>query len=506
MMDASSASEVAPSTGSKAPSSRSRVALALILLLAAVLRLAQLNAQSLSMDEARDLEIARSGIAALGASEDRFPPLYHLLLSVWLDVFPADEAGRGFSVLCGVLTVLAVGALAREIGGPTAGLWAAGLAAVAPFMVWYSLETRAYALYLLVAAAALWQFAAAMKDDAPRHWAGFAVACIAGSYVHYYFGLLTALAGLTFVAGVRWRRSAARGLLTFGIIVAGALPSLWFLKNDLDQPWGYARTSEFSPAALGYTYFSYLSGYALGPSLRELHTMTGREAVIRAAPWLAALGASTAILAWQALAPAAAPLRRRQLACLAVFCLAPATIIGVVSELADFGYNVRHAVWAAAPLLAILAVGVANGRPRWLSAIAVVVMLACFAAALTFRLYDENHRVEDARAVAEYIAEHDPQRPTFVLSGYMHLPLAAYLRGDRGPMALPDAGSEEQADRRAIGLVRQSVPPGQPFWLAYAREFHGDPQGAQLAALESTFELKQVASFAGFRLFAGTSR
>lgn len=505
MMDSASSTEVAQANGTATAPRRQQIALASIVLLAAVVRLAQLNAQSLSMDEARDIEIARGGVASLRTSEDRFPPLYHLLLGVWLDAIPADPTGRGFSVLCGVLTVLAVGGLGRELGRSAAGLWAAAIAALSPIMAWYSLEARAYALYLLVAAVALWQFAAAMKNDAPRHWTAFAIACIAGAYVHYYFGLLIALAGLTFLASARLRPSAVRGLLTFGVIAAGTLPSLWLLKNDLDQPWGYARTSEFSLAALGYTYFSYLSGYTLGPSLRELHSLSGQEAAMRAAPWLAALGTSTAILIWQALSDASAHLRQRYAACLAVFCLAPAAIIGMVSELAAFGYNVRHAVWAVVPLMVLLAMGAAHGRPRWLSASAVAVLLACFAAALSFRLYDENHRVEDARAVATYIAAQDAQAPTFVLSGYMRLPLAAYLGSDRQPIALPDAGSDENSEQLAINLVRQIVSPGQRFWLAYTREFHGDPQGVQLAALKSAFELKQVAAFAGFRLFQGTS-
>jgi 4-amino-4-deoxy-L-arabinose transferase-like glycosyltransferase len=494
-----------PSEATAAPRSP-LIAIALILLVATVLRLGQLNAQSLSMDEARDLEIARGGVASLGASENRFPPLYHVLLSTWLKVVPWDATGRGLSALLGVLTVLAMGGLGRELGGSAAGLWAALLAAVSPFLVWYSLEARAYALYLLVAAVALWQFAAAMKDDASRHWIAFAIACIAGAYTHYYFGLLIALAGLMILVSARLRPSPVLGLCTFGVIAAGTLPSLWLLKNDLDQPWGYARNSEFSLAALGYTYFSYLSGYTLGPSLRELHTVSGGEAAMRAAPWLAAIGASMAILIWQALANASARLRRRYAGCLVVFCIAPAAIIGIVSELAAFGYNVRHAQWAVFPLIVALAMGAAYGRPRWLSVSAVAVLLACFAAALAYRLVDENHRVEDARAVAAYITAHDRQAPTFVLSGYMRLPLAAYMGGDQEPIALPDAGDGENADRRAVDRVRQSASTGQRFWLAYTREFHGDPQGVQLAALENAFELKHVAAFAGFRLFQGTAR
>ena len=87
--------------------SRHGWALLAILAIAALLRLAQLNVQSLSMDEVKDLATARGGWATIQNAENRFPPLYHTLLWGWLQVVPVDLEGRGFSALCGVLTVFA---------------------------------------------------------------------------------------------------------------------------------------------------------------------------------------------------------------------------------------------------------------------------------------------------------------------------------------------------------------------------------------------------------------
>jgi hypothetical protein len=483
-----------------------RAALALIVVLAAVVRLAQLNAQSLSMDEVKDLAMARGSVADLQISEDRFPPLYHTLLHEWLRVVSRDVTGRGFSTLCGVLTVVAVGGLGRVLGGRSAGLWAAGLAAIAPFDVWYSVEARAYSLYILLGALAIWQFAAAMKDNSAAHWAGFAVASIAGAYTHYYFGLLIALAGLAFLANWPRRDAVVRGLTTFAVIAAATAPSLWLLKNDLNHPWGYARTSAFSLPGLAYTYFSYLTGYTLGPSLRDLHTLAARDAAIAAAPWVALLGAAIVVLVALAAQSYAADERKRQLAWLATFCLAPAAIIGIVSRLVGFGYSPRHALWAAAPLMAMLAVGAARGRPRWLAGAATVVLAAGFAVAHFNRLVSLSHRNEDARAVATFVTAQDSQAPIFVLSGYMSGPLAAYLPAGAQLFALPSEDSNEHAEDLAVDTVRMHSPPGQSFWLAYTRPFHGDPQGKLFAALDDAFELHGIVEFAGFQVYSGKVR
>ena len=44
--------------------------------------------------------------------------------------------------------------------------------------------------------------------------------------------------------------------------------------------------TQFHPAAAGYAVFSFLSGYAVGPSPRELHTISAGRAVAKLAPWL----------------------------------------------------------------------------------------------------------------------------------------------------------------------------------------------------------------------------
>ncbi len=194
-------------------------------------------------------------------------------------------------MLCGVLTVFAVGRLGRVVGGDATELWAAGLAATRRWA--FSTPSRCvYALYFMFAAVALWQFTAAA-----RRWAsggtglGLRLPCSLAVYTHYYAGLLIALTGLVFLASWPTRARLLTGLAAYvRQLGLAACRALWMLRGDLDQPWGFARTSDFSLAGLGYTYFSYLSGYTLGPSVRELHVMGGRAGGGRGGLWTALLG------------------------------------------------------------------------------------------------------------------------------------------------------------------------------------------------------------------------
>ena len=78
---------------------------------------------------------------------------------------PRDVEPPGPSPLDGLVTVVGVFLLGRELGGQHAGLAAAALAAISPVQIWFAQGARAYALVLPLAALALWLFALAARTD-----------------------------------------------------------------------------------------------------------------------------------------------------------------------------------------------------------------------------------------------------------------------------------------------------------------------------------------------------
>src|SRR6185503_3491191 len=82
--------------------------------------------------------------------QDGSPPLYYLLLNLWIDVFGFGEADT-HALSVGLATLLVpFGFMAgRALFGPRAGWFAAGLFAMDPFLTYYAQETRMYALVAL---------------------------------------------------------------------------------------------------------------------------------------------------------------------------------------------------------------------------------------------------------------------------------------------------------------------------------------------------------------------
>src|SRR5262249_47188302 len=120
-----------------------------IALVALALRLHDLDAQGLWSDEGGSVRYASLPIAQLIATisaEDPHPPLYYLLLALWMPVAGvSDFAVRLPSALFGTLTVAPVYALGRRVGGRAAATIAALFAALNPLLVWYGQEARMYA-------------------------------------------------------------------------------------------------------------------------------------------------------------------------------------------------------------------------------------------------------------------------------------------------------------------------------------------------------------------------
>jgi mannosyltransferase len=129
---------------------------AIIVSVAAGLRFWALDSTSLWYDEIVTMRVARTtGPAALVERLDQIDgtraPLHPLILQLWLRAFgPSDLAGRSFSALCGLGTVVVIFMLGRLAFDEMTGRWAAWLAAVCPPLVYYSQEARMYAWLVLL--------------------------------------------------------------------------------------------------------------------------------------------------------------------------------------------------------------------------------------------------------------------------------------------------------------------------------------------------------------------
>ena len=174
--------------------------LSAIVLLGFVLRFFDLGKESLWLDEAvtyYNTNATSIGGVLTAAYNDRSPPLHFIAL--WgVRLFGSSEFWLRFPSACaGIVTIVVIFFLAREIADEKAGLISALLLAVSPFAIYYSQEARFYAFAVLFVTVAYYAFFKACKGRQWYDWTLFGVACAAAFYSHFYtsFAIITLFIG-----------------------------------------------------------------------------------------------------------------------------------------------------------------------------------------------------------------------------------------------------------------------------------------------------------------------
>jgi mannosyltransferase len=196
----------------------------------AALRFATLGGQSYWFDEAQAAHEFHLSLASMLSSmvgHETNPPLYFVLGWVWGHVFGTGEVAlRSLSALAGTVVVLLAYLCGRELVSHRAGVVAAALVAVNPFLIWYSQEAREYMLLTALCAASLLFFARSWRDPSSRNiawWAAFSALAV---LTHFFAGFLVAPEALWLLYVVRSRAIAiAAGVLV--AVQAALLPLLF---------------------------------------------------------------------------------------------------------------------------------------------------------------------------------------------------------------------------------------------------------------------------------------
>jgi mannosyltransferase len=450
------------------------------------------------MDEIAEIRIASLPIHSVVLSHDGFPPLYFLLAHLWLGTFSDPASLRVLSVIFGTLMILAAWQLGRLAGGELAGLLAAFLLAVSPLHIYISQEARPYSLYFLLAVLGIWLFYRARASDQVKDWAVYASVAVLGLYTHYYFAILILTFLLTILWGPRsWIRER-RMVMAHMSIVALAVPCLLLLQGDLGLQQGYTlERPDIGLTTIGYAGFTFLAGFGIGPSPRELHAVNASDAIRELLPWILVLGISALYLIVKALRSPTDRLWALRLGVLVAF---PVVLCAILGAVLGVGFRVRYVVWCAAPVLVLLALGAAPGLRSWRTSLSLAVLVGVSLLSNLNRWTQARYMNEDVRGAARYLASaRDGSIPIFVVADYMAEPLGYYT--GRGSKVFALRGPVSGDPSRALEQLRNAVSPGQPFWLVYTRAFDGDSEGRLLRVLRVQAVLTHRAALAGIEIY-----
>ena len=175
---------------------------------------------SLWMDEGLSIGIASQPFFDIPGvlRQDGSPPLYYLMLHVWMNVVGSGPgATQGLSVAISLLAVPAGLWAGWTLFGKRTGLICAALAAFNPFLTYYAQETRMYSLMIVLSLLTTAAFLHVYVYRNRRYLALFTVSLAALLYVHSWGIFVTVGTLAALVPALRAREMRAPLLKDIGL-------------------------------------------------------------------------------------------------------------------------------------------------------------------------------------------------------------------------------------------------------------------------------------------------
>jgi mannosyltransferase len=286
--------------------------LLLLMLASAFMRTRYLSGQ-FWMDEAITTGIASHSLSAIPGilRHDGNPPLYYMMLHVWIQIFGASEsATHALSLVFGLLTI-PVGMWAGwSLFGRRAGMMAAVLFAFSAFLTQYAQETRMYELMGLLGLFATAGFVHAFVYRRRKYLIMFSVALALMLYtqswgVFFWGGSVLALIP-TYLRSDDRRgllRDAAIAFIGAGILYLPWLPNFLYQAKHTAAPWDssphFGAPVQLSRNLLGGDRVSIALLLATTIGVAELFTRAHRRTRDATVMWtLIAIPFATLLLAW----------------------------------------------------------------------------------------------------------------------------------------------------------------------------------------------------------------
>ena len=303
------------------------------------------------------------------------PPLFTLL--AWLAGRLSDAAAvlRIPSLAAGILTVPLVYAIGRQTVGRNVGLLAALLTALSPFLIWQSVELRAYSLAVMLVAASTLSLLLAVDRRGWGWWFAYAALSCAAMYTHYT--VIYVLAAQAIWALVAHRHIIVRILIANAVAAVGFVPWLPALRDDLDAT-SQAAIGALAPFNLNNV-TDFTARFLFGSPATGMESFYGPvlEAGLVVGLLIAVIGLGIRFLGGRA-SVSGLEVSRANLALLAAAALAAPVGVGLVSLLGDDQYLSRNLATSAPAALIVLSTLLLAG-PKWSRICSVVLVVSVFA-------------------------------------------------------------------------------------------------------------------------------
>jgi mannosyltransferase len=493
-----------------------------ILIIYFILAFYRIGHQSLWVDEIRSLDSAGPG-GSLFTSDILFRgqgPLYFGMLHFWAQLGANEAFVRSLSALLGGVAVFLMYTISLRLLNRRLARIATIIFATSPFLIWYSQEARYVILMMTTALLAMWTFVRFLSTER-LGW--FPCSCslilaVAASPMNIvlpiaqglYLACCPARRGilqkwmicqfLVFTFFFWWANEGYLSRLggfwqSLSAIVTTAGGEL--MSSDGIEPLSTGGVRKFTTMALPYTFFTFSTGFSLGPSVRELQMSRDVTTLL---PHALTLLISGILFGGLFLLGLVTLSRQSELwKFLTAWLVIPILVtLGVAALVPTMAYNVRYVAMSLPAYCLILALGIADLKPFLMRITLLAALLLFNGLSLANYYFNPQYSREDARSAAEF------------LQGTAHLQDIILVIGSTTALkyyykeSVPMISWNQQIINDHSALANRLHELSQyhdRLWLIEIRPWEKDRKATLKSALDARYDLIDHRAFPGANIY-----
>jgi hypothetical protein len=405
------------------------------------------------------------------------PPLFYFLLKIWIAIGNDSLFWvRLLPTLFSTLAILPMVLLGREFKlRPLVINSTVALAAIHPYLLYYSQHVRMYTLLMLCALTSLWVFHACIRPGKRSEATKFAVLTavnIVSVYSHYYGWMVI---GLECCYLIFWKREyLKRMVVSCAVVFLAFTPWIYWAGKYIYAKGGLASNLEWiqkpDAGALAW-FFVDLAGFGDFPSI-------GRQAVTG----LALLVLAAGYAAWRERAKLHAGHFVYLARFLLYFVLGSVAVAFTASRLLPNSvWGHRHMVYLVFPMLMLVTAAYYQLNSAAVRITGGVLCAVWAGMVIQHHLKGDNKKTPFDSLVMQMLAQEagNPNRVTvYSVDKYLHYPLWFYLETLKAGKITGFAAPIRSADRPRLAAEAARIDvknhvniddaQGAHFWVAYS--------------------------------------
>ncbi len=449
-----------------------RPAVLFVLIAGVALRFVALGQQSFWFDEVHSVAIAQ------GAAEGTLTrtvtnihgPLYLLLLRGWMALFGTSEAAaRALSALLASIGLVLFYRAGLKLLGRTAALLALALLAASPFYLWYSQETRNYALLFDLGIVAVLAFLWEMDRRSARSFV-LALLATVGACLSNLSGFF--LFPLYVIYSLLSRKGGRYPLRRLVFLCALSAILLWpwihgATRSTGELHLGRPNESIGKPAVKGesppgllsipYTFYNFSLGVTMGPSVDELKME--RMSALKPHLWYLL---PAAVLFGGLAVFGAFRVKKESRALVLLWVAVPVLSMAALSMLNLKAPNSRYALIALPPYMLLLSAGICSIKPKIVRGLLLAAILGLMLVSDYQYFTDKRYWRPDARSAGRLVLkEAEPGDAVVVYA--LEVALLHYLRGGIDVLTPPTSAFHDKGTMEA--WLRENTAGADRVWI-----------------------------------------